>query len=106
MKTAAIVIAALLTSGAAAAQPSDADRCETAANQRKDAWAAGTHSDFADSIESERQQLTLAWCRARASSREERVHHFEDFGRVLFTGDGVHPVIGTIAPGNGISSRA
>src|SRR5439155_11935280 len=106
MKTAVVVIVTMLTARGATAQPSDAARCETEANQRKSRWASTTHSALVNTVETEAQQLALTWCRARASSGEERVHHLEDFGRVLFTGDGLHPVVGTVAPSNGLAGGA
>ena len=108
--TAARLMAALVASAAfavpALAQTTDAVACETAANQAKAAWASSMHSWLETMVELQARELRLSRCRMRASSGEETLHHGEDFGRVLLTGEGIHPVIGTIAAGNGLAGGA
>jgi hypothetical protein len=87
----------------AVAQTSDPVACETEANRRKAAWASSAHSWLETTVELQARELQLSRCRMRASTGEERLHHGEDFGRVLLTGEGIHPVIGTIAAGNGLA---
>ena len=85
------------------AQPLGVQRCEADASRQKAAWAAAPHSWLANDWELETRELQLAWCRTHESSGEQKLHNGENVGRVLFTGDGVHPVVGTIAPGNGLA---
>jgi hypothetical protein len=101
-----VVLSALAFPRATAAQTADAVACETEANRRKAAWATAKHSGLANDWESETRQIQLYLCRMGASSGDERLRHAEDLGRVIFTGEGVHPVVGTIAPGNGLAAGA
>lgn len=108
--TATRLTAALVVSAAfavpAVAQTTDAVACETAANQAKAVWASSTHSWLETMVELQARELRLSRCRMRASRGEEKLHHGEDFGRVLLTGEGIHPAIGTIAAGNGLAGGA
>src|SRR5205823_4411800 len=97
------VLAVLFLVRPCAAQPSGPQKCEVDANRRKAAWATAPHSWFANDWEFETRELQLDWCRTDESSGEQKLHNGENFGRVLFTGDGIHPVVGTIAPGNGLA---
>ena len=104
--TLAVVLTALALPRATAAQTADALACEAEANRRKAAWATAKHSGLANDWESETREIQLALCRMRATSGDERLRHAEDLGRVIFTGEGIHPVAGTIAPGNGLAAGA
>jgi hypothetical protein len=108
--TAGRLMAALVLSAACAApalaQTSDAVACETAVNRRKAAWASSAHSWLETMVELQTRELELSRCRMRASTGAEKLHHGEDFGRVLLTGEGIHPVVGTIAAGNGLAGGA
>jgi hypothetical protein len=85
------------------AQTSDARKCETDADRRGAAWAAASHSWLASVWELETREIALDWCRTQASAGDQMLHNVENLGRVLFTGEGVHPVVGTIAPQNGFA---
>src|SRR5438067_10711778 len=93
----------VLWTASAWAQARDAVACETEANRRKTAWASASHPWFATALELELRELQLSSCRMRASTGEEKFHQAENVGRVFFTGEGLHPVVGTIAPGNGFA---
>ena len=101
-----ILLCCLLVARTVAAQSPDPVACETQANTRKAAWAQSQHSWFETMLELQARELALALCRMRASTGEEKFRHAEDFGRVLLTGEGIHPVVGTIAPGNGLAGGA
>jgi hypothetical protein len=102
---AATAICAALTVLAAPcrAQTPDAQQCETDANRRRAAWAQAPHSWLANELELESREIALDLCRTRASAGDEKMQNGENLGRVIFTGEGVHPVVGTIAPGNGLA---
>lgn len=87
------------------AQTSDAARCETEANRRKSAWQVDDHSWFANEWQHEAQELSLAWCRMRAAAgAREKAYGVGDLGRILFTGDGLRPVFGTVGAGSGLGA--
>jgi hypothetical protein len=100
------VLCWLLLARAVTGQTADPVACETQANTRKAAWAQTQHAWFETMIELQARDLELSLCRMRASHGEEKVRHVEDFGRVLLTGEGIHPVVSTIAPGNGLAGGA
>jgi hypothetical protein len=108
--TATRLVTAFVLSAACAApalaQTSEAVACETEANRRKANWASSPHSWLETVVELQARDLELSRCRMRASTGTEKLHHGEDFGRVLLTGEGIHPVIGTIAAGNGLAGGA
>jgi len=100
------VVFSVACSGVAYAQTPDPVACETQANRRKAAWATTEHSWFETMLELQARDLELSLCRMRASTGQESLHHAEDFGRILLTGQGIHPVVSTIAPGNGLAAGA
>jgi hypothetical protein len=100
------ILCCVLLARATGAQTVDAVTCETKANDRKAAWAKTEHSWFETMLELQARELELSRCRMQASSGEEKLRHAEDFGRILLTGEGLHPVVSTIAPGNGLAGGA
>lgn len=91
------LLTALLVAAHAEAQSSPAIQCEVAANERKARWAQASHTSLADQWEHQAGEIALAWCRMEAVSGREKVRAAEDLGRLIFTGEGFHPVIGTVA---------
>jgi hypothetical protein len=101
-----LIVAVVLLAACAApalAQTAEAVACETEVNRRKADWASSAHSWLETTIELQARELQLSRCRMRASTGEQKLHQAENFGRVLLTGEGIHPVIGTIAAGNGFA---
>lgn len=104
-----LIVAAMFSvawPGVAYAQAPDPVACETQANARKAAWATAEHSWFETMLELQARGIELSLCRMHASTGEEKLHHAEDFGRIFLTGEGIHPVVATIAPGNGFAVGA
>jgi hypothetical protein len=53
--------------------------------------------------EIETREIALDWCRLRnTTGKEQQVNQAEDVARVVFTGDGIHPTVGTVAPNSGL----
>ena len=102
----AAVFLSVACSGLAHAQTPDPVACETQANLRKAAWAKAEHSWFETMLELQAREIELSLCRMHASTGQEKLHHAEDFGRIFLTGEGIHPVVATIAPGNGFAVGA
>jgi hypothetical protein len=102
----ATVIFSIACSSVTHAQTVDPVHCETQANTRKAAWATTEHSWFETMLELQARGIELSLCRMHAATGQEKLHHAEDFGRIFLTGEGIHPVVATIAPGNGLAAGA
>lgn len=77
--------------------------CEAQAAQRKRDWGQTDHAWLASVFHNERSDTRQTWCSIWETHGYDRVHKTEDFGRVFFTGDGVHPTVGSIVPGSGFA---
>jgi len=83
---------------------SDAEKCDERAAQQKLAWAqSGPHNWISSAFHKQDVETPQAWCHIWATNGYDRVHKTEDFGRVLFTGDGIHPTMGSIVPNSGLA---
>jgi hypothetical protein len=81
-----------------------ADTCDTRAAKQNQAWAkSGRHSWLASVQHKEDVELARTWCHIFETKGIDRVQKGIDFGRVLFTGDGLHPTVGGIVPGSGFA---
>lgn len=81
-----------------------AESCDTRAEQKNAEYAkSGPHS-FLASVEHEQDvELARTWCHVFETKGIDRLQKGIDFGRVLFTGDGLHPTVGGIVPGSGFA---
>ncbi len=81
-----------------------ADPCETRAAKKNEEFAkSGPHSFLASVQHKQEVELAQTWCRIFETTGIDRVQKGIDFGRVLFTGDGLHPTVGGIVPGSGFA---
>jgi hypothetical protein len=103
-----IVAVSLATPGGRAQTTADvsdkAAECDKHAAQEKVDWAkSGPHNWIVSDLEMQRVETEQTWCHIWATSGYDRLHKGEDFGRVLFTGDGLHPTVGTIVPNSNLA---
>lgn len=87
------------------AQP---DTCNRQIEDRDREWATSQHALVASVLHTEADDLHRTWCRLwNATDGKERQHAAGDFGRVLFTTDGIRPAFGVAAqnagPGGGVA---
>src|SRR3974390_3192359 len=81
-----------------------ADDCEKRAGKKNADWAkSGPHSWLADLEPKQDVELGRTWCHIFETRGFDRVSKGIDFGRVLFTGEGLHPSVGGIVPGSGFA---
>jgi hypothetical protein len=81
-----------------------AEECDKRAAQEKVDWAkSGPHDWLASDFDKQRIETPQTWCHIWATKGYDRLHKAEDFGRVLFTGEGVHPTVGSIVPNSGLA---
>lgn len=106
----ALVCAALVSPTAfaqsvpvASSTPPPPQTCAARAAQEKVEWGKSEHVWLANVFHTEGLDTRQTWCSIWETHGYDRVHKVEDFGRVLFTGDGVHPVAGSIVPGSGFA---
>ncbi len=78
--------------------------CESRSVQQKRDWGKTTHSWVENVLHKEHSDIAGRWCRIWEARGADRIPKVEDFGRTVFTGDGVHPVIGSIVPGSGLAA--
>ncbi len=96
--------ALLVAAGAICAAAWGADTCDTRAAKKNLEWAkSGRHSWLADVEHQQDVETARTWCHIFETVGIDRVQKGIDFGRVLFTGDGLHPTIGGIVPGSGFA---
>jgi len=81
-----------------------ADTCDSPAAKKNVAWAKSRpHSWLADVEHKQYVELPRTWCHIWETGGADRIQKAIDFGRVLFTGDGLHPSVGGIVPGSGFA---
>jgi hypothetical protein len=101
LKRAAFVIGAAAVFAAAAGA---AETCDSRAAQKNAAWArSAPHAWLADIQHKQDVELARTWCHIFETTGIDRVQKGIDFGRVLFTGEGLHPAVGGIVPGSGFA---
>lgn len=83
--------------------PAQPVTCATRTAQEKAKWAKSTHVWVANVFHTQKVDTRQTWCSIWETHGYDRVHKTEDFGRVLFTGQGLHPVAGSIVPGSGFA---
>ena len=101
---------AILAGEVASAQPvapATPENCDQKAAAAKSAWAQNPHGDLANVFHAETFGIGDTWCRIWETTGTDRRFKAGDFGRVLFTGDGVHPsVSSSLVPGSGFAAGA
>jgi hypothetical protein len=82
--------------------------CDAQDADAKRAWAADSHSWLASTFHKEQRDISDAWCRIwETTDARDRSFKAENFGRTLFTGEGVHPVVASsLVPGSGFAAGA
>jgi hypothetical protein len=81
--------------------------CDEKASAAKRAWALGSHSDLANVFHKEGFDIGDTWCRIWETTGTDREYKAGDFGRTLFTGEGLHPsVSSSLVPGSGFAGGA
>jgi hypothetical protein len=81
-----------------------ADTCDAQAAKKNAEWAkSGPHAWLANVEHKQDVELAQTWCYIFEAKGFDRVQKGIDFGRVLFTGDGLHPTVGGIVPGSGFA---
>jgi len=96
----ALAVAACLFPALAGA----ADSCDTRAAKNNEAWAkSGPHPWLANVQHQEDVEVARTWCHIFETVGIDRAQKGIDFGRALFTGDGLHPAVGGIVPGSGFA---
>src|SRR6185295_5637332 len=90
-----------------AAAPS-AQTCDQKDADAKRAWASQPHGWLASVFHKEHRDIADSWCRIwEASGGRDRSFKAENFGRTLFTGDGIHPAVSSaLVPGSGFAGGA
>jgi len=92
---------------AATAQTVPTKSCDQKANESKSSWAQRPHSSLANVFHAEKSDIADTWCRIWETTGADRRFKAGDFGRTLFTGDGVHPVVSSsLVPGSGLAGGA
>ena len=103
----ALVIAALAGASVGRAQASanktKPEDCDKEVSREKAEWAKTEHTWVESELHVQRVEEKQTWCRIKATHKGERFHSWEDFGRVLLTGEGIHPVAGSIVPNSGFA---
>lgn len=105
----ALVLVCSVLAGASAgyAQPDPNEvklsECEKEINRAKADWARAEHTWVESELHTQSLETKQTWCRTWATKDGARFHNAEDFGRMLFTGEGIHPVAGAIVPNSGIA---
>jgi hypothetical protein len=81
-----------------------AENCDKRAAKEKVDWAkSGPHYWVASDFDKQRVETGQTWCHIWATNGYDRLHKGEDFGRVLLTGEGLHPTVGSIVPNSGFA---
>lgn len=80
------------------------DSCDALAAKKNQAWSkSGPHPWLASVEHTQDVELARTWCHIFETKGIDRLSKGIDFGRVLFTGDGLHPSVGGIVPGSGFA---
>ncbi len=102
---AACFVLMLLAGGASPveAQPPGPEQCEDRADARGVQWATSEHNWLSNVWETEMREISLDWCRLlNATGKPQQVDQAENVARVVLTGEGIHPTVGTPAPNSGL----
>jgi hypothetical protein len=91
------------SAAASTSSPSPPQTCDSQAARGKVAWAQTQHVWLASLFHNESADTKQTWCSIWETHGYDRVHKTEDFGRVFFTGEGLHPALGSIVPGSGFA---
>jgi hypothetical protein len=87
-----------------AATAGAAETCDSRAAKQNEQWAKnGPHTWLANVQHNEDVDLQRTWCHIFETVGVDKVNKGIDFGRALFTGDGLHPTVGGIVPGSGFA---
>lgn len=87
-----------------AASPTADKECDIRAAQEKVEWAnSGPHSWLDSELFVQKVETEQKWCHIWASHKWDRLHKAEDFGVRFLTGQGIHPVAGSIVPNSGFA---
>ena len=93
-----------LTCAQTTGTPTTTDDCNRRAGQEKDRWGkAGQHDWLSSKLHNQQVETKQTWCHIWVTPGYERVNMVEDFGRMVFTGEGIHPSLGSIVPGSGMA---
>jgi hypothetical protein len=84
-------------------QPSMPETCDSRTAEQKRDWGKTTHDWLSNVLHKQNVETKQTWCHIWETQGYDRVHKVEDFGRVLFTGEGIHPAVGSIVPGSGFA---
>ena len=80
------------------------ESCDAKLTRSRQGWADAEHTDIANDFHKERIEIPDKWCRMWETTGAAREFAAGDFGRVLFTGPGIHPsVAGSLVPGSGFA---
>jgi hypothetical protein len=83
---------------------SAADPCDLPAANKNRVWTMHRpHSWLANVEHKQYVEVPRTWCHIWETHGIDRVQKAIDFGRVFFTGDGLHPALGGIVPGSGFA---
>lgn len=77
--------------------------CDRRAAQEKVRWGKTTHDWLSNVLHKQDVETKQTWCHIWEAEGYDRVHKVQDFGRVVFTGEGIHPSLGSIVPGSGMA---
>src|SRR5438477_1475222 len=80
-----------------------AQDCDKRISKKKTEWGKSQHPWIASVFHDENIDIEQTWCRIGEAQGYDHIHKAEDFGRAFFTGVGLHPSIGSIAPGSGLA---
>jgi hypothetical protein len=102
------VVCALPCAAQGVAAASAAQTCDQKDADAKRAWASEPHGWLASVFHKEQRDIADSWCRIwEASGGRDRSFKAENFGRTLFTGDGIHPAVSSaLVPGSGFAGGA
>jgi hypothetical protein len=99
-----VVVVLVFAVIAATEVPSAAETCDSIAAKNNVSWAKSRpHSWLADVEHKQSVEIPKNWCHIWETHGVDRLQKAIDFGRVLFTGDGLHPSVGGIVPGSGFA---
>ena len=102
------VVCALPCAAQTVASPGAVQTCDQKDAAAKRAWASEPHGWLASVFHKEQRDIADSWCRIwEASGGRDRSFKAENFGRTLFTGDGIHPAVSSaLVPGSGFAGGA
>jgi hypothetical protein len=84
------------------AQPTP-ESCDVRVAKEKVRWSKTPHMWLSNVFHKQKIETGQTWCLIGEAKGYDRVHKIEDFGRVVFTGEGLHPALGNIVPGSGLA---